>query len=38
MCENPRFVHLKTNSGGFVQKFRVDREECVAFLQQVGQW
>ena len=37
MCENPCFVHLKTNSGGFVQKFQVDREECVAFLQQVSQ-
>ena len=37
MCENPRFVHLKMNSGCFVQKFQVDREECVAFLQQVSQ-
>ena len=37
MCENPCLVHLKTNSGGFVQKFQVDREECVAFLQQVSQ-
>ena len=37
MCENSHFVHLKTNSGCFVQKFQVDREECVAFLQQVSQ-
>ena len=37
MHENFRSVYLEMNSARFVQEFEVDREERVAFLQQVSQ-
>ena len=36
MGENFRSVYLETNSACFVQEFEVDREERVAFLQEVS--